>query len=181
MAIRKQYDTIRQVAWALENNKFEYGTFKLDTSEVSWKTVRQYKSNSVASDSEDETKIHKAESWAMWKRKEKKKPTEAKSASHSINSGTFRNMPMFHWVESRMPSLVYLDLGRLCHSNNRTCFFLDNPILTIPFQEVKPILRAENSRTSGETILISAREQIWVRSSRVEKVMKNTEMRILTL
>jgi hypothetical protein len=40
-----------------------------DTSEGSWQTVQQYESNPIASDSDDESKISKAENRALWKRK----------------------------------------------------------------------------------------------------------------
>lgn len=54
-----------------------------------------------------------------------------------------------------MPDTVILDKGRLCHYNHRTSLFVDNPILTIPVQEVAPILRAGNGRTYCETVLTS--------------------------
>lgn len=42
-----------------------------DSSECGWETVRQYQSNPIASDSEDEAKLQKAESRAAKKRKER--------------------------------------------------------------------------------------------------------------
>ena len=79
-------DNIKQSQWTLENNKIEYlkellqeSDSKLkqrnklikiaDSSEARWETVRQYKANTIASDSEDENKIFKAESHAVRKRK----------------------------------------------------------------------------------------------------------------
>lgn len=68
-------DTIEQATWALDNGKTAYAkeVFKeacekihvrkkhiriADTSEGGWETVRQYKVNPVASDSDDESRIN---------------------------------------------------------------------------------------------------------------------------
>jgi hypothetical protein len=45
-----------------------------DTSEGGWETVRQYQTNPIASDTDDETRINKAENMAIRKRKFKKGP-----------------------------------------------------------------------------------------------------------
>ncbi|KAK3105585.1 hypothetical protein FSP39_001110 [Pinctada imbricata] len=97
---RKQYninseviEDLEQVSWAIDNAKLDYAketlssaTEKLkkrnklikiaDTSEGGWETVRQYENNPVASDSDDESKINRAESRAVKKRKasKQKKP-----------------------------------------------------------------------------------------------------------
>ena len=70
-------DNIKQCLWAPENEKLDYVRELLqesdskvkqrnklikiaDSSEGGWETVRQYESNPVASDSDDETRISKA-------------------------------------------------------------------------------------------------------------------------
>ena len=52
-----------------------------DTSEAGWGTVREYEANPIASDSDDDTKISRAETRALRKRKrlqEKKKPVSGR-------------------------------------------------------------------------------------------------------
>lgn len=49
-----------------------------DSSELGWRTVNEYQSNPLASDSEDEKRIYKAEARASRKaRKDKKKPNRS--------------------------------------------------------------------------------------------------------
>lgn len=81
-------ECLSQISWALENRKLDYiqelveeGREKIkqrnkliklaDSSECGWDTVAQYESNPIASDSEDESKIIKAENRALRKRKQK--------------------------------------------------------------------------------------------------------------
>ena len=71
-----------QAVWTIDNLKFEHACETIselvekvkrrnklikvaDTSEEGWKTVRQYESSPVVSDSDDESKINKAENRAL--------------------------------------------------------------------------------------------------------------------
>ena len=75
-------EELAQTVWAIDNIKFEHARETIselvekvkrrnklikiaDTSEEGWKTVRQYESSPVASDSDDESKINKAENRAL--------------------------------------------------------------------------------------------------------------------
>ena len=98
-------EALEQTIWAIQNRKEEYAieTIKesidkikkrnkliriADTSECGWDTVRQYESNPVASDSDDENRILKAESRALRKRKAKKQISKPKFARVSSLDGS---------------------------------------------------------------------------------------------
>ena len=117
-------DNIKQSQWALENNKIEYlkellqeSDSKLkqrnklikiaDSSEARWETVRQYKANTIASDSEDENKIFKAESRAVRKRKNALKTKFPRPASSTVTRGASVNGAMPFNSTSPRPSLQY--------------------------------------------------------------------------
>ncbi|XP_052784408.1 uncharacterized protein LOC128220171 [Mya arenaria] len=94
-------DSVKQILWAIENVKIDYAKEMLadiadklhvrnkhiriaDTSEGGWETVRQYQSNPLASDSDDESRILKADSRAVRKRKQQKPKTKAKSPAVAL-------------------------------------------------------------------------------------------------
>ena len=104
------HDNIKQCYWALENNKLDYlrellqdSENKLkqrnklikiaDSSEGGWETVRQYESNPVASDSDDENKICRAESRAIRKRKNATKARYSRTTTVTNNSGALSGVP----------------------------------------------------------------------------------------
>lgn len=85
----------KQINWALEHSKFDYSKELLkdlcdklkkrnkliriaDSSAGGWDTVRLYEANPIASDSDDETKIYKAENRAL---KRKRSSSRGKTAS----------------------------------------------------------------------------------------------------
>lgn len=105
-------DNIKQCFWALENEKLDYlrellqdsdGKLKqrnklikiADSSEGGWETVRQYESNPVASDSDDENKIFKAESRAVRKRKNAVKAKYSRTATATVTSGALMSSVPF--------------------------------------------------------------------------------------
>ena len=82
-------DGLKQALWAYNNKKRDYLVELLnelldkikernkfiriaDSSEGGWETVRQYESNPLASDSEDESRIRRAEAQAIRKKKTKR-------------------------------------------------------------------------------------------------------------
>ena len=100
-------DLISQSLWAQENSKADYASDLLteavdklkkrkkliriaDTSEGGWDTVKQYESNPIASDSNDESKLQKAENRALKRRKTKiTKPGTRKPSQSATRSGMF--------------------------------------------------------------------------------------------
>ncbi|CAG2221607.1 unnamed protein product [Mytilus edulis] len=93
-------EDLTQAIWAIDNSKTDYARETItevidkikrrnklvkiaDSSEGGWETVRQYESNPVASNSDDENKINKAESRAIRKRNAKGKKSASKKANYS--------------------------------------------------------------------------------------------------
>lgn len=105
-------EDLNQIIWALHHSKTDYATDTVneiidklkkrnklikiaDTSECGWETVRQYETNPVASDTDDENKIIKAENRAIRKRKFKStKKTGNKSSNANDSVQNLSNFPV---------------------------------------------------------------------------------------
>ena len=96
-------EDLTQAIWAIDNSKTDYARETItevidkikrrnklvkiaDSSEGGWETVRQYESNPVASNSDDESKLNKADSRAIRKRNAKGKKSASKKAHYSAPS-----------------------------------------------------------------------------------------------
>lgn len=90
-------EDLTQALWAIDNTKTDYARDLIiacldrlkhrnklikiaDTSDGGWDTARQYEANPIASDSDDESKIIRAENRAIRKKKSKSKISTAKSS-----------------------------------------------------------------------------------------------------
>ena len=99
-----------QSLWALDNGKTDYARELIsatidkikhrnklikiaDTSEGGWDTAKQYDSNPIASDSDDEAKIIRADNRAVRKKQAKAKEKSSASISSTINQ--HGNAPSF--------------------------------------------------------------------------------------
>ena len=98
-------EELTQSIWVVDNSKVEYARETIteviekrnkgdkhidfaDGSDDGWETVRQYQSNPVASGSDDETKINKAENRALRKRNSKGKNAVVKPNNGSQNASS---------------------------------------------------------------------------------------------
>ncbi|KAH3721831.1 hypothetical protein DPMN_064779 [Dreissena polymorpha] len=92
---------LKQIDWSIEQGKTGYGRESIaetltniqkqrkliciaDTSEGGWDTVKLYESNPVASDSEDEAKINRAENKAVKKKKNATKGNKRQVVSDDV-------------------------------------------------------------------------------------------------
>ena len=106
----KVSDCITQAIWALENSKLDYCKELLleavetcnqrnklvklaDQSSCGWSTVKNYVTNPLADDSDDEKRISKAESKAQREKKEKQKQKSKQKPLYNRSSSTFSNNP----------------------------------------------------------------------------------------
>lgn len=126
-------EDLTQALWALDHRKDDYARDLIsacidrlkhrnklikiaDSSDGGWDTARQYDANPIASDSEDESKIIRADNRAMRKRKQKSKakskPSATVSAPRYVESPPFRggqpswdtNYPLTQGIYAGKPS-----------------------------------------------------------------------------
>lgn len=95
-------EQLTQLKWSIDNNKIQYAEELIektvdkvnnrnkliriaDTSEGGWETVKEYTANPLASDSDDESKIRKAENRAVKKKKDKSLASKKGSGNGRYN------------------------------------------------------------------------------------------------
>ena len=126
-------ETFNQANWAVENQKFEYaqevigeGLTKIkqrnkhiklaDSSEGGWETVKQYQSNPLASDSDDEKKLQKAEfRAAQKKRRQEPKSFGKKKFKHGYSDSCNpmqSNVVFPSWSQGATGSVQWVNLYR---------------------------------------------------------------------
>ena len=143
-------DNLKQTLWGLENGKQEYAVEVLkescdklktrnkhiriaDSSEGGWETVRQYISNPLASDSEDETRLSRAESRAVKKKKTQQKPKPKSKASaaygytDSLNQHLFLPRSQSQTVGPRIGSFRGYQADQRSTFNVGPCFACGEP------------------------------------------------------
>ncbi|XP_052804490.1 uncharacterized protein LOC128234346 [Mya arenaria] len=153
-----------QACWALANDKVSYckdvlseGIDKLkhrqkltriaDSSEGGWDTVNCYESNPLASDSDDETKLRKAETQALKKRKNKSVKhlhSARKTPSATVTSGALYGYPAYRGFQP--------DAYRQQAPRGRGSFrgFYGN--VPDPVSRSVPVTPVGNTTTSGDNV-----------------------------
>ena len=113
-------EELAQVEWAIDNGKRDYAVeivssvsdklkrrnklIKIaDSSDGRWETERQYESNPVASDSDDESKINRAESRAIKERKNSKSKSRASADKQDIATTTPLHQQLFRDPSGPVP------------------------------------------------------------------------------
>ena len=105
-------EDLNHTIWAFDYSKTDYAREKIeeikdkiakcnklikiaDTSEGGWETVRQYQTNPIASDTDDETRINKAKNIVIRKRKFKGKKTNETYTTSTSSANAFQFQPDF--------------------------------------------------------------------------------------
>ena len=114
-----------QTLWALNNGKIDYARDLItsaidkikhrnklikiaDTSEGGWDTARQYDANPIASDSEDEAKIIRADNRAVRKKKAKAKGKGTERKSKPSNQALLGQVPTLVQLPFRGPQQPWM-------------------------------------------------------------------------
>ena len=131
-------EDLTQALWALDNIKVDYARDLIiacidrlkqrnklikiaDTSDGGWDTARQYEANPIASDSDDESKIIRAENRAIRKKKSKNKAPVKQQQNNSMIPPSFVQPPFRGGQPSWYPSVPFFQ-GNYAGKSRGPCY-----------------------------------------------------------